>query len=179
VLNVGHAQAKNKAYFKNIDDDNLKCGGYENLLHFLLNVDLTDFDIENIPQTDALKEQKAHSRDGIDSLIEHLCHDGAVPFSKHDTPRIADTSGTRSGDGFWPWAKSTFELEKGPQGIAMALHKHWGCRGVDSGGKTGLLFPSLHELRKLFEHRHGSQEWRNKRRDWLAAPRVEQTGRGS
>ena len=57
VLEVGGANKQNHAYFKRIHDD-LNAGGRENLLHFLMNLDLSEFEVRRVPQTEALREQK-------------------------------------------------------------------------------------------------------------------------
>jgi len=52
VLDVGKEVQQN---------DQLKDGGYAALLNHLMNVDLTGYDVTDVPQTDALKKQKIHS----------------------------------------------------------------------------------------------------------------------
>ena len=171
VLNVGTERKNDFDYFDKIAAD-LKSGGYENLLYFLLNRDLSDFNVRKVPQTDALAEQKAQSRNGVDALIEHICNVGQVPCSSYEHPAVANTYGTRNGDGFWAWAKHNQPdlRDHAPQVISTALKK-WGCKGVDSGGRTGVRFPALSDLRKLFEHHHGAQQWTiNSRSEWLRPP---------
>lgn len=57
MMEVGDGQKQNHGYFKQIDAD-LDKGGLENLLHFLLNFDLTKYEVRKVPQTKALQDQK-------------------------------------------------------------------------------------------------------------------------
>ena len=60
VLEVGDDAKQDGKYFRGVCND-LKHGGYENLLFFLQARDLTGFDVSKIPQTAALREQKLRS----------------------------------------------------------------------------------------------------------------------
>lgn len=57
VLDVGSGRQNDGAYFAQMKKL-LRGGGYENLLHFLMNYDLSEFNIRKVPQTEALQEQK-------------------------------------------------------------------------------------------------------------------------
>ncbi len=57
VLDVGNDHQLDNDYFGNIDDD-LKAGGYESLLYYLLNYDLKKFSVYKVPMTGALYEQQ-------------------------------------------------------------------------------------------------------------------------
>ena len=57
ILNVSKRRMGDVAYFDNIRTD-LNSGGYQSLLHYLLNLDLTGFNVRDVPKTDALGEQK-------------------------------------------------------------------------------------------------------------------------
>lgn len=60
VIDVAPSKMQDKTYFKTIAND-LKAGGYENLLHFLLTLDLEGFEVRDFPRTKALQEQKVLS----------------------------------------------------------------------------------------------------------------------
>lgn len=57
VVDVESAKMQDGAYFKAIIDQ-LDNGGYEALLHMLMNLDISDFDVRQMPKTKALREQK-------------------------------------------------------------------------------------------------------------------------
>jgi len=62
VLDVSDHHQQDGRYFQVIRND-LESGGYENMLDYLLRLDLTGFDVRDVPQTKALREQKIHSMD--------------------------------------------------------------------------------------------------------------------
>lgn len=64
VLNVGENKKQDAKYFAAMHKQ-MENGGYEALLYFLQSIDLSDFEVRSVPQTDALQEQKLLSM-GID-----------------------------------------------------------------------------------------------------------------
>lgn len=57
VLEVGEGNKQDKKYFKNMMNQ-MENGGYEALLLHLQNVDISDFQVRDVPDTEALHEQK-------------------------------------------------------------------------------------------------------------------------
>lgn len=57
MLEIGESCMRDFAYFEAIQHD-LNNGGYSSLLYFLMNYDLSDFEVRNFPDTKALKTQK-------------------------------------------------------------------------------------------------------------------------
>jgi hypothetical protein len=105
VLNVGDARMQDGRYFHTLNSQ-MNNGGREALLYRLQNTDLTSFDVRKVPQTEALAQQKAHSRRGIDRLIENVSHSGVLPAAHTNHPNIAVTTGEENGDGFYPRARA-------------------------------------------------------------------------
>jgi hypothetical protein len=60
VLDVGDKHIQDVVYFGKIADA-MRGGGYGNLLHFLLNYDLSGYNVRDLPKTKALREQKQYS----------------------------------------------------------------------------------------------------------------------
>lgn len=60
VLEVGEERKQDHTYFRKMLDE-LSNGGLENLLHFLLTYDLSEYEVRKAPQTNALQEQKIMS----------------------------------------------------------------------------------------------------------------------
>lgn len=58
VLEVGKAQQQNATYFAALTKQMEEEGGLEALLHHLMTVDLSGFQVRDVPKTDALQEQK-------------------------------------------------------------------------------------------------------------------------
>ena len=160
VLNVGDDHIQDHAYFAAIirQMDN---GGREALLYELLNRDLSDFSVQTVPQTQALAEQKQHSRRGVDRLVETIAHDGILPAAHAIHPDVAVTTGEEKGDGFYCAARALVPDLKYESSIVISnkLKEEWGCSAWKSGNQRGLRFPLLAELREKFDKRHGKQAW--------------------
>lgn len=60
VLDVADDHARDFSYFEAINHE-LKHGGREAMLHELLNLDLSDYQVRKFPTTEALRQQKVHS----------------------------------------------------------------------------------------------------------------------
>ncbi len=63
VLDVQPTQRQNSAYFRDLSDLMQKRGGREALLHYLLSLDLKDWNVRTVPQTEALARQKIWTLD--------------------------------------------------------------------------------------------------------------------
>lgn len=77
ALDVADSKIQNQAYFSQIDRE-MKNGGREALLHFLLTYDLTDFDVRSAPKTAALREQKELSFNAEQAWFHERLSDGVL-----------------------------------------------------------------------------------------------------
>lgn len=77
VLNVSQEHQQDTDYFGKMLEQ-LENGGREALLFFLQNYDLTSFNVRNVPQTDALQEQKQMSMDPDEQWWFRKLEDGRV-----------------------------------------------------------------------------------------------------
>lgn len=77
VLDVSNAQAKNSEYFGAIAKQ-LDTGGYEALLHFLLHRDIENFQVRDVPKTDALRDQKTLSLEPVEEWWYNKLRDGSL-----------------------------------------------------------------------------------------------------
>lgn len=160
MLNVGDARKQDHEYFAAIGRQ-MDHGGREALLHYLLNRELAGFNVRLAPHTEALADQKAHSRRGLDRLIETIAHDGVLPSAHPVYSYVAITSGEDEGEGFYCKARSLVSDLKYDSSIIIArtLKDEWECAAWHSGNLRGIHFPSLSYLRELFDKKHGKQEW--------------------
>jgi Family of unknown function (DUF5906) len=167
VLNVADTNMQDTKYFGAIVHQ-MENGGRAALLDFLQRRDLSQFNVRAVPLTEALAEQKAHSRRGIDRLVENIAHSGVLPSSHPLHPNVAVTSGEEKEEGFYCAARRLAPdlRHSGSRVITMALRNHWGCKSWKSGYQRGIEFPPLAELRALFDRRHGAQEWFAEISDW-------------
>jgi Family of unknown function (DUF5906) len=160
MLDVSATRRQDRDYFGAIGAD-LADGGREALLFELLHRDLRDFDVGAIPDTLALAEQRAYSRRDIHRLVEHLAHEGQLPACHPIHANVAVTSGEGKGDGFYAEAKNLVPDLKHMSSIRIAdkLKNDWGCKPWKSGLQRGIEFPALSEFRRLFDEKHGIQQW--------------------
>ena len=160
VVTVSDAHKQDYKYFAAITKQ-MNDGGREALLHDLLKRDLSAFNVRNVPKTDALADQKALSRTGIDRLVEILAHEGILPSAHSMQPHIAVTSGEVKGEGFYAAAKKLVpDLRRYGTSIQIATAlSQWGCKSWHSGNQRGIEFPTLAEVRAQFEAKHGVQPW--------------------
>lgn len=77
VLDVADTKQRDTTYFAGLERS-LKGGGYESMLYELLNRDITRFDVQDIPHTDALAQQKALSLEPHDEWFLQCLRDGRV-----------------------------------------------------------------------------------------------------
>lgn len=138
------------------------------LLAYLQSLDLTGFNVRNIPKTDALEEQKSLSRHGIDAVIEELCHTGMLPCQHRHKENCTSTYGERNNEGFWAWCKANFpDLRRdSPHILARQLKAAYGIIMWPSGVNY-LRFPDLQDLRERFDSKHGPQDYKDCPIDWL------------
>lgn len=80
IVDVGTQRMQDRAYFKEMDRQ-MEQGGYEGLLHYLLNMDLSTIDVGVIPKTAALMDQKEHSFDPVQRYWFERLRDGATMTS--------------------------------------------------------------------------------------------------
>src|SRR5690606_31271992 len=86
VIEMSDGHKQDHAYFAKIQAD-LDGGGYENLLHFLRTYDLSDFEVRRVPNTKALRSQKAESLQGFERYLYELLWSGELPEKgKQDGP---------------------------------------------------------------------------------------------
>ncbi|MFL5281561.1 MAG: primase-helicase family protein [Rhodopila sp.] len=81
VLEVSDTRANDHAYFSEIWAE-MDAGGYEAMLHELLNIDLTRFNVRRVPVTDGLQQQKKLSLGTSEAWWCDVLHRGYVYKSK-------------------------------------------------------------------------------------------------
>ena len=70
------ARRRDHAYFADLQDE-LDNGGYEALLYYLLHeVDLTDFNVRKVPQTEGLRQQRDQSLPPLEAWWCELLESG-------------------------------------------------------------------------------------------------------
>ena len=77
VLDVGSKQMQDSNYFGRIAKA-MRDGGHADLLNYLLNYDLSEYDVRKLPQTAALRDQKVRSFDAFQEWWYTKLKDGRL-----------------------------------------------------------------------------------------------------
>jgi len=183
IPTVSTAHMQDSVYFADIEKQLLE-GGYEALLyHFLHEVDLKDFNVRKVPQTEGLKEQRDHSLEPLDFWWVELLETGVLAGSDELCPNKAvsntyqreirtemeygDKTVTQvrhvSQRGLYDQAK---QIE--PKLRSVSDHKlgsfltEMGCDNTDRVlRRRGWTFPSLLQCRAAWEKRFPGWKWMN------------------
>lgn len=77
VVDVSDAKKQNLSYFTGIMDD-MRAGGYADLLRYLMDYDMAGIDVNSAPTTDALAEQKEESLDPTQQWVLDSLREGVL-----------------------------------------------------------------------------------------------------
>jgi hypothetical protein len=83
IIDVGEERKQDIPYFRSLMKG-LAAGGSENLLHYLMTLDLEDYEVRVVPQTDALREQKLLTLGGEEQWWLERLMDGRTTRGCHD-----------------------------------------------------------------------------------------------
>jgi hypothetical protein len=89
VLDVSDSRIGDRHYFKALNDQ-MRDGGLAAMIHDLLNRDITDFEVRDISQTEALAEQKILSLDSLDKWWLAVLKRGFVWESRYGESEFLD-----------------------------------------------------------------------------------------
>ena len=78
VLEVGDHHQQDHKYFGEMSDVMKKDGGNENLLHYLLTYDLSNYNVRGVPKTKALQDQKIYSMTPEQMWMFHKLWEGRL-----------------------------------------------------------------------------------------------------
>jgi hypothetical protein len=189
VLNVGEERKQDKDYFKALYRQ-MDEGGREALLHFLMSLDLTDFEVRVAPDTEALREQKEHNLSAEQEWLLGVIEGGELP-------------------GYWPEARDDFErrvrrsngIDRDLPGLYGLMKqssprlrqrsdtalgrflREWGFENHKDDGWRGWRFPALLDLRERWTKKFGSwafdhaTEWSHELKGSGAQPELDGLGR--
>ena len=163
VLEVSDCHKQDKPYFKKLNNW-WGGGGKEALLGFLLQHDLGDFEIRDVPNTKALEEQKTESLDPVDKWLLNVIAEGdwSITKWKKEVPRPEVVGSLEQ----YVKANNLKYVNTGPTSVGKRLRKHMAVGGgqetTGNRGKTW-LFPDLDDARKQFSASLGLKHF-----DWDA-----------
>lgn len=163
VFNVSDAHKQDHVYFRALAQQ-MEEGGYAAMLHELLNRDIGDWHPrQNIPQTEALREQKELSLNAFDSCILAILEEAELPGSTPtigEHPNIVYSRDTPRALGLYSQIRLISpKLKNWSEHKLGKCLREWGCERWTNGSKRGWEFPSLTEMRKMWDERYWQHEW--------------------
>ncbi|MEY9634117.1 hypothetical protein ABIF66_002346 [Bradyrhizobium japonicum] len=158
VLDVGSDQQKQSSYFGQIASD-LDSGGYQHLLHFLLRRDLSNFDVRQVPQTGALRDQQMNTLESFERLVFEMIDRSELPFvtewidglSERTRRPFVATSELQL------WAQAVLKREVSEKRIGESL-KAMGAEPVRRRIR-GWMLPFVQEARQNWDRRRFKADW--------------------
>lgn len=178
VLDVGDAKMQDSAYFREIAQE-IENGGREAFLHTLMTLDIKDFNVRQVPQTDALREQKILSMSVEDEWWFSRLNDGHLLLEDDHWTGSAEKEVLR--DEFYDYMKrlgnyrsasrtvlDSFLKKATPIGYPKTRQKKVIHRVQDPINGAPIEdvrrpyfyeFPSLAECRRHWETLFGPQDW--------------------
>jgi len=162
VLDVGIEKIQNTKYFGAINKQ-MNSGGREALLFLLQNLDTSEFDVRDIPFTQALQDQKQLSMDPLSEWIMVLASDGILPGqlgSSSIALSVIRDSHNHVADGLYFHARETVPKLRNSSVTALAgVLRKWGCEKWSDGKHRGWKIPPLLKLRETFCRQFGNIRW--------------------
>lgn len=149
VFNATDEHLQDKAYFNAILEQ-MKDGGQSAMLHELLNRDLGNWHPrDNIPQTEALKQQKERSLRPEDDLIFDILKEGVIPGeSIPNNEHCVYSNVKNSTEGLFAQMRMMEPRLRNASDktLGQACAK-FGCKRIIKYNRRGWLFPPLSEMR--------------------------------
>jgi len=184
VLDVSNEKMQNTAYFSSVKKE-MESGGYEALLHYLMTLDISNFNVRDVPKTEALGDQKMLSLSPEQTwwysrLVEGTQIDKFDEWERNVTTKavfkdyIAFCDAQRYFHRASPPALGKFLRGSIPglqsKQIAMTIEEQDPATGMTREKNVRpyvYLFPSLEDCRKIWDKTFGTKT------DWNAPPQVE------
>ncbi len=177
VLQANAELAQNHSYFQRIEQA-LSDGGRENLLHYLMNRNISDFEVRKVPWTAALGDQMISSLGPCAEYLALLLDEGVLPNNVRGRADTALTNGKAGIYGLLDDVRTRMpslyrigatELYKGIKLVGGARHM---------GPPRAWRFPPLDEARHKFEKAFCNYPWDRSIKEWQPADGSGRTGYG-
>jgi hypothetical protein len=163
VLDVSREKMQNKAYFRAIEEQ-LENGGYEALLHHLLNLDISKFEVRDVPSTAALTDQKLRGLRGIERLAYHIANTGELPAPVTDQERLLRERGGTNTDAAIAFAKRAWAEELNDTEVGL-MYGHLGFTYKKHPTRHWRPPDTVKQMRDGFAENYGDLPWTNEFND--------------
>jgi hypothetical protein len=143
VLDVSDVHMQDTAYFAKIREE-MNNGGLAALLDYLMNYDLSDFNVRAVPDTEALADQKVEGLKNVEKWWYSQLEDGEIDIGSGGFGEDTDTS---------QWPAQTVEVDRKEfrhaYGRWMRSKRYEGEEISDAelGKRLRVMLPSLGERR--------------------------------
>lgn len=172
VLDVGDENKRDTEFFRAVDAQ-LKSGGREALLHFLKNLDVSEFEVRNVPQTEALRDQKVASLKSGDEFILTILEEGFVGADRFFRgPPDAFVNNGKAAPGSPP--RGLYDLmrarvprlrDQSDRALAGVIEP-WAIRRYRSSDCRGWELMPLAEMRAAWDAKYGPHDWPDDAEHW-------------
>lgn len=105
VLDVNEARQQDTAYFNAIRRE-MTAGGDEAFMHYLVNLDLSGFDVYDVPKTKALGDQKDRSLRNVPAWLRHVLNSGRVGLAAWSDAGSLVISKSEAHEAYMTWARN-------------------------------------------------------------------------
>ncbi len=152
--------------------------GGRTLLHYLMNREISDFEIRNVPWTPALRDQMISSLGPSAQYLALLLDEGMLPNNIRGRPDTALTNGKPGTYGLMDDVRTRMPslYRLGATELYRAIQAVGGKRHM--GPPRGWRFPMLNEARKNFEKAFCKHLWDDTITEWQPADGSGRTGYG-
>lgn len=175
VLNVSESRKQDAKFFGQLNEQ-MENGGYEALLFYLQSIDISNFQVRNVPQTEALQEQKLLSMNYDEEWWFRKLQDGRIFDGDAEWERFAQTEKVTQDFvrymELWRFNRRGNETSLGRFLSRIAPHLQKVRRRVTVDVDDGFGSPkrearrlmfydfgTLEECRQSWEKLHGRVEW--------------------
>lgn len=189
VLDVSAKRIRDLEYFEAIDQQ-MKSGGSEAMLHDLLHMDLTGFEVRDFPQTAALREQQQESAEFEETTMVEILTNGFTPDCERYLCKANELSGicllefarelgfvgsseekhsclTRLGQ----FVRRLARLNADGKPVSRRRRRRY--NGSTNSRVTVYELRPLAELRKEFDHLVGPDGWPESPSEWTSGADVQ------
>ena len=164
VIDMGDKHQRDGKYFSAIKTD-IEHSGRENLLHFLLNRNIEEFDVRDVPITVALNEQKLHSLGVMESWWFNRISEGTLlPTDNEWTDSVPIDELNAN----YINTCMQYGVQRRGSAIRLGMFLDKMCPGawpkrirtMRAGvRKSSYQFPALEVVRRHWENRYGAVDW--------------------
>lgn len=160
MFNVNNKHAKSEKYFKALYAE-MQAGGLAAMLHDLLNAKLGDWHPRRVPNTQALREQKARSMTSLHEWYESLLQDAMIPSASKDSPDVAPAQFLLQ------VARDSHPRMRDTNGTMLGRFLgQMGCIKLHRSSGNAWRFPPVAEARSIWEKHFSGWDWELPANEW-------------